>query len=102
MRIPDGYGYGYGTNIYPAGRVWGSYYPYLPAPLTSLLICRDVNGAGRVRVVAPLYSTRCINIRLIPILISVEYPLCGYPPIFSYSQVFTKLFKKQIFNHNFK
>jgi len=30
---PDGYGYGYRTNIYPAGRVRGSYYPYPTRPV---------------------------------------------------------------------
>jgi len=32
-RVPDGYGYGYETNIYPAGRVWGNYYPYPTRPI---------------------------------------------------------------------
>ena len=32
-RIPDGYGYGYGADIYLAGRVWGSYYPYPTRPV---------------------------------------------------------------------
>jgi len=70
---------------------------------------RDVNGAGRVRVVALPYPTRWINIYPVPVSISVGYPLCGYPSTFfifagihGYSRVFTKLFKKQIFNHKFK
>jgi len=70
-------------------------------------VTRDVNGAGRVRVVVPPYPTRWINI--CPVPISVGYPLCGYPTIFfisagihEYPRVFTKLFKKQIFNHKFK
>ena len=37
---------------------------------------RDVNGAGRVRVVVPPYPTRWINICLVPVSISVGYPLC--------------------------
>jgi len=68
---------------------------------------RDVNGAGRVRVVAPPYPIHLINIRLVPVSISVKYPLCGYLPIFfisaginGYPRVFTKYFEKQIFNHN--
>jgi len=32
---------------------------------------RDVNGVGRVRVVAPPYPTRWINIRPVPVSISV-------------------------------
>jgi len=31
--VPDRYRYGYGTNIYPAGRVWGNYYPYPTRPI---------------------------------------------------------------------
>jgi len=60
---------------------------------------RDVNGAGRVRVVAHSYPTRWINIRPVPVPISVGYPLCGYLSIFfipadihGYPRVFTKLF----------
>jgi len=33
MRVPDEYRYGYGTNIYPASRVWGNYYPYPTRPV---------------------------------------------------------------------
>jgi len=73
------------------------------------VLIRDVNGAGRVRVVAPPYPTRWINIYPVLVPISVRYPLCGYPPIFfisvgihGYPRVFAKLFKKQIFNHKFK
>ena len=65
---------------------------------------RDVNGVGRVRVVVLPYPTRWINICPVPVPI-----FFGYPPIFfisagihGYPQVFTKLFKKQIFNHKFK
>ena len=61
----------------------------------------NVNGAGRVRVVAPPYPTCWINICPVPVPISVGYPLCGYPPIFlisvgihEYLRVFTKIFKK--------
>jgi len=69
---------------------------------------RDVNEAGRVRVVASPYPT-WINICPVPVFISVRYPLCRYPPIFfisagihGYLNVFAKLFKKQIFKHKFK
>ena len=41
--IPDGYGYGYGADIYPAGRVRRSYYPYptrpVDIPTCSLSFC---------------------------------------------------------------
>jgi len=50
-----------------------------------ILLCvliRDVNGAGRVRVVAFPYLTRWINICPVLVPISVGYPLCGYTPIF--------------------
>jgi len=64
-------------------------------------VIRDVNRAGRVRVVAPPYPTHWINICPVPVSISVGYPLCGYPPIFfifagirGYPRIFTKLFKK--------
>ena len=50
--------------------------------MSESLMTRDVNGAGRVRVVAPPYPTRWINIRPVPIPISVGYLLCGYPFIF--------------------
>ena len=49
----------------------------------------DVNKAGRIRVVAPPYPICWINICPILVLISVGYPLYRYPPIFSYSRVFT-------------
>jgi len=62
---------------------------------------RDINGPGRVRIVAPPYPTRWINIRHVPVPISVGYPLCGYLSIFfistgihGYPRVFTKIFKK--------
>ena len=45
-------------------------------------MAEDVNGAGRVRVVALPYPTRWINIFSVSVPIFVEYPLCGYPPIF--------------------
>jgi len=32
-RVPDEYGYEYGPNIYPPGRVWGNYYPYPTRPI---------------------------------------------------------------------
>ena len=31
--VPDRYGYGYTTDIYPACRVWGNYYPYPTRPV---------------------------------------------------------------------
>jgi len=66
--------------------------------LYTWIIYRDVNGAGRVRIVAPLYPTRWINIRPVSVLIFVEYPLCGYPyfffHIYEYLRVFIKLFRK--------
>ena len=72
------------------------------------IVFRDVNGAGRVQVVASLYPTRWINISSVSVPISVGYPLYGYPPIFfisagihGYPRIFTKLFRKQIFNHKF-
>jgi len=33
LRIPNGYGYGYEADIYSAGRVRGSYYPYPTRPV---------------------------------------------------------------------
>ena len=44
----------------------------LVSPYTIHMI-RDVNGAGRVRVVAPSYPTSWINIRPVPVPISVGY-----------------------------
>ena len=44
-----------------------------------LIKSRDVNGADKVQT---LYPTRWINICSVPVLISVGYPLCRYPPIF--------------------
>jgi len=71
--------------------------------------CRDVNGVGRVRVVAPSYPTHWINIcpYLYPYLSGVRYAGTSlfffiFADINGYLQVFTKLFKKQIFNHKFK
>ena len=65
-------------------------------------ITRDVNGAGRVRVVALPYPTRWINICPVPIPISVGYPLCGYPSIFfistgihGYPWIFANIFKNK-------
>jgi len=63
------------------------------------VISRDVNGAGRVRVVVPPYPTRWKNICPVPVSISVGYLLCGYLSIFfisagihGYPRVFTKVF----------
>ena len=65
------------------------------------MVIRDINGAGRILVVAPSHSTRWINIHPVPVPISVGYPLYGYPYIFfifagihGYPWVFIKLFKK--------
>ena len=33
QRISNGYRYGYGADIYPANRVWGSYYLYPTRPV---------------------------------------------------------------------
>jgi len=76
------------------------------------LVCMDVNRAGRIRVIAPSYPTRWINIRSVLISISVEYPLCGYPhnllistDIHGYPRVFTKNKNKYLtiyFNRKFK
>jgi len=43
---------------------------------------RDVNEADRVRVVAPPYFIRWINIRLIPVPISVRVSIMRVPAYF--------------------
>jgi len=48
---------------------------------------KDINGTGRVRVVALPYATRWINIRLVPVPISVMwvtayfFHIRGYPRV---------------------
>ena len=54
---------------------------------------RDVNGVGRVRVIAPYPLDKYLSV---PVPISVGYPLYGYLPIYfiSTGTRFAKLFKK--------
>jgi len=68
---------------------------------------RDVNGTGRVRVVASPYPTHRINIHHVPVSYSSGIRYAGTRLFFSYLRVSTstrgylqKYFNKQIFNHN--
>jgi len=73
---------------------------------------RDVNEAGRVRIQAPSYPTRQINICPIPVPYPCGYPLCRYPHFFfkstdihGYPRVFTErkiLYLTTNFNYKFK
>jgi len=69
-----------GPNIFQILKIFVDY----------LIKVRDVNGAGKVRVVAPPYNIRWINIRPVPVLISVGYPLyAGTHLFFSYPRIST-------------
>ena len=54
---------------------------------------RDVNGTGRIQVVAPLYPTRWINIRPIPVPISVMWVPTYFSHIRGYPRVPAGIYK---------